>query len=419
VNAPLWIRMDPGLHAIAPTLVMLVGATLALGFPLGVFGAVLSGLQRYDLANGIGMAIGVLRLAVFMAVLHAHGGLVALAWASLGVNLAGHVWSWFAASRLLPQVPIGPRWVEPAYFRRIAAYGSWALIGALATNIAFQTDALVITAFIGTAFAAPFAIAGGLVDNARSLVTAAAYVLSPTASEMDALGQNEKLRHMLVAGSKYSVLVSWPVLLGLVVFGGNLLHTWVGARYESASLLVTILAIPTMVALPQATASSVLFGISRHKGIVLLSILSAVLNLALSVWWASHPAQMQALFGDTVRPGLVGVAMGTAVPLLVVSGVVTAWYACRVLAEPFLGYLWEGMLRPGIVCAVFLAPALVIQWRWHPMGWFPILGACAGSWLVFAAVAWFAGISANDRERWGRMAAGLMARRANEGGNRA
>ena len=418
VNAPLWIRMDPALHRIAPTLVLLVGGTLALGFPLGVFGAVLSGLQRYDLANGIGMAVGVLRMVAFITVLRANGGLVALAWTSLAVNFLGHLWSWFAVRRLLPHVAIGPAWVKREYFRRIAAYGSWALVGALATNIAFQTDALVITAFIGTAFAAPFAIAGGLVDNARSLVTAAAYVLSPTASEMDALGQGEKLRHMLVAGSKYSVLVSWPVLLGMIVYGPNLLHTWVGARYESASLLLTILAVPTMVALPQATASSVLFGISKHRGIVLLSILSAVLNLGLSVWWAGHPAAMAFLFGETVRPALVGVAMGTAVPLLVISGFVTAWYACRVLEEPFLAYLWAGMLRPGLVCVAFAFPAVAVQWRWHPVGWLPMLGACAGSWLVFAVIAWFAGISSGDRERWGRMASGLLVRRPAGGGSR-
>ena len=412
LNAPFWIRMDPALHGIAPTLVLIVGATLALGFPLGVSGAVLSGLQRYDLANGIGMAVGLLRLAAFVAVLRGGGGLVALAWTSLGVNLSGHVWAWWAARGLLPGVPLGIRWVRRDHFRRIAAYGSWALVGALATNIAFQTDALVITAFIGTAFASPFAIVGGLVDNARSLVNAAAFVLSPTASEMDALGEGGRLRAMLVAGSKYSVLVSWPVLMGLVVFGGSLLRTWVGRRYEPAALLLTILAVPTMVALPQATASSVLFGISRHRGIVLLSILSALLNLGLSVWWARSPSLMAAIFGNAVNPALVGVAMGTALPLLLVSGIATAVWACRVLGEPLVSYLWEGMLQPGLVSLAFLAPALAARALWHPVGWFPLLGACAGSWLVFAAVTWFVGISPGDRRRWGRMAAGLARRPA-------
>jgi O-antigen/teichoic acid export membrane protein len=410
-NTSAWIRVDPGLHAIAPTLVLLVGATLALGFPLGVFGAVLSGLQRYDVANGIGMAIGVLRMVAFIAVLRLGGGLVVLAWTSLAVNVLGHAWSWLAARRMLPGVRLGPDRVHGADLRRIADYGSWALVGALATNIAFQTDSLVITAFLGAALATPFALAAGLIDNSRSLVHAAAWVLSPTASEMDTLGEGEKLRRLMVAGSRYSVLVSWPVLFGLIVFGSNLLQTWVGARYAYAGTLLTVLALPTLVALPQATGASVLFGISRHRGIVVLSLLAALVNLGLSLWWARSPGLMRTLFGTGVPPGLMGVAMGTAIPLLLISGVATAFYACSVLQQPFGRYLWEGLVHPGIVSLAFLVPAALVQYWWHPVGWLPLFGACAGCWVVFAAVALATAIPAEDRVRWAAMM--LRVRRGN------
>ncbi|MEO7866111.1 MAG: oligosaccharide flippase family protein, partial [Candidatus Eisenbacteria bacterium] len=338
------------------------------------------------------------------------GGLVALAWASLFVNLLGHTWAYFATRRLMPGLSIKFSMVRKESLRMIASYGGWAMMGAVATNIAFQTDSLVITGLLGAALVTPFAFASGLVENARALVHAAAWVLSPTASELDTLGEQDKLRSMLIAGSKYSVFVSWPVLLGLIVFGSNLLQTWVGERYAYAGLLLTILAAPTMVALPQATASSVLFGISRHKGIVLIAMLSALCNLGLSVWWARWPEPMRALFGDAVPPGLVGVAMGTAVPLLVISGFVTAWYACSVLGQPLAQYLWEGLLQPGLVSLAFLAPALVVQYYWHPLGWGALLGACAGCWVVFALVTWFVGISASDRRRWAILVGGLRDR---------
>ncbi|HTR96528.1 MAG TPA: oligosaccharide flippase family protein [Candidatus Acidoferrales bacterium] len=409
-RAHTWLRVDHALLGIAPTLVLIVGATLALGFPLGVFGAVLSGLQRYDVANGIGMVVGVLRFVAFVGVLRAGGGLVVLAWTSLAVNLLGHMAAWVAARRVLPGVPIGPRWVRTEALRRIASYGGWALMGALATNIAFQTDSLVITAFLGAALVTPFALAAGLVDNSRQLVHAAAWVLSPTASEMDTLGEGDKLRRMFVAGSKYSVLVSWPVLIGLIVFGPNLLHTWVGGRYEWASRLLTILAVPTLVALPQATASSVLFGVSRHRGVVVLSLVAALVNLALSVVWARWPAPMRALFGNAIPPGLVGVAMGTAVPLFALSGLATAWFACRALGEPILRYAWEGLVQPGLVCLAFALPAVFAQRLWHPLGWGRLFGTCAGCWVLFALVAWGLGISGSDRSRWGAMLLGMLGR---------
>ena len=83
--------------------------------------------------------------------------------------------------------------------RRIGSYSGWAFIGALASNIAFQTDALVITGFLGSALVTPFALASGLVENARTLVYSATFVLSPTASELDTLGEKRKLHAMLVA----------------------------------------------------------------------------------------------------------------------------------------------------------------------------------------------------------------------------
>ena len=411
VNAASWIRLDASLYAIAPALVMVVGLSIALGFPLGVFGAVLSGLQRYDIANALGMIVGIVRALLFVVVLKMGGGLLALAWASLVMNVLGHAASWVYARRLLPGVGFGPQWVGREHLRRIASYGGYAFIGALATNIAFQTDALVITPILGAALVTPFALASGLVDNARTLVNSAAYVLAPTASELDTLGQGDKLRLMLVAGSRYSVLVSWPVLFGLILFGPNLLTTWVGAKYATAGILLTVLAVPTMVALPQATASSLLFGVSRHKGVVLLSILSAVLNLGLSLWWAHSPGLMAFLFGTALSPGLVGVAMGTAVPLFVVSGVATMVYACHALAQPFWRYFWDGMLHPGLVSLAFVLPAWAVQRQWHPLGWLPILGSCAACWIVFALIAWRFGISASDRARWGQMVPGLFGRK--------
>lgn len=408
--APAHLPLDPDQRALAPALVLLVGGTIALGFPLGVFGAVLSGLQRYDLANLVGVAAGVLRAVAFVVVIRMGGGLLALGWTSLIVNVLGHIVTAIMARALLPRARISPTFVDRPHLRAIASYGGWAFVGALASNIAFQTDSIVITSILGAALVTPFAIASGLVENARSLVTAATVVLAPTASEMETLGERDKLHAMLVAGCKYSVLLSWPVLLGLVIFGPNLLTTWVGERYASASLLLTILVVPTFVALPQATAASVLYGISRHRGIVILSIVAAVANLALSILWARWPAPMEALFGRTLDPGLVGVAMGTAVPLFVVSGVATAWYACRALEMPLLRYLDLGMLRPGLASLAFAIPAMAAQRAWHPTGWWPLLGTCAACWLVFVAVAWRFALPDDERARWARLVSGALGR---------
>jgi O-antigen/teichoic acid export membrane protein len=374
-----WFRIDPAMLPAARGAVALAGLSLALGFPLGVFGATLSGLQRYDLANLIGIGIAILRAIVFIVILRTGGGIVELAWGSLAANLVGHLITFLTVRRLLPALPYGRRWVDAATLRQIGAYSGFAFVGALATSIAFQTDSLVITAFIGAAAVTPFAL--------RTLVYSATWVLAPTASEMETLGETEPLQAMLIGGARYSVLLSWPVLAALVIFGGGLLSTWVGEKYREAALLLTALAVPTLLSLPQSAASSMLYGISRHKGMVTLSLLNALLNLGLSLLW--------------VKPwGLLGVALGTAVPLALVGGVATAVYAARAMKLSVRRYLWEGMGQPALVCLAFIVPALAIERLWNPVGWVPLGASVGGCWLLFAAAAWRWGVGPAERHRW-------------------
>ena len=382
-----WFHLAPQQIPVARATLILTGISLALGFPFSVFAAALSGLQRYDIANALGIVVLIVRALAFVVALRMGGGLVALAWVALATNLLGYLMTLIAVRRLIPDARYAWRYVNRPHVRRIASYSGLAFIGALATSLAFKTDALVITAFLGTALVTPFAIAAGLVDNARTLVHSATWVLSPTASELDTLGERGKLQAMLMNGAKVSVLICWPVLFALMVFGDSLLATWLGASYRSAATLITVLALPTLVALPQSAASSVLFGVSRHRVVVVLALLNALLNLGLSILW--------------VRPfGLTGVALGTAVPLAIVGGFATGVYAARALGLPLRRYFWEGMARPGIVSLAFLIPALALRAFWRPLGWGPLFVAVAVPWLIFAMTAWRWGFSAGERARW-------------------
>jgi O-antigen/teichoic acid export membrane protein len=415
------LHVAPGQAAEARQVILLAGLSIALGFPLGVFGAALSGLQRYDLANLVGMVVGVVRALAFVAVLRLGGGLVGLAWASLAMNLAGHAVSALLVTRLLPGLHLTVGGVTRQRLVLIGTYSGFAFVGALANSVTFQTDALVISAFLGAASVTPFALAAGLVDTVRQLVYSAAWVLAPTASDLDARGETGTLHAMVIAGAKYSVLVSWPVLFGLLVFGPDLLATWIGPRYVAEPLLRTLahpalwrasvsaapllvwLVLPTFVSLPQSAASSVLYGVSRHRGVVALALVNAAANLGLSILWA--------------RPfGLAGVALGTAIPLLLVGGIATAAYTAHALRLPLGRYAWQGFARPGLVTLTFLGPAVAVRALHAPSGWWQLAAATGGPWLLFLAVAWTVGLDADERRRWGRMVPGLFGARPAGGG---
>jgi len=141
----VWFHIAPEHIAEARATLWLAGASLAMGFPFGVFGAALSGIQRYDIANSVGIAVSLVRAALFVIVLHAHGGIVGLAWTSLGMSLIGHLLSWLFARRLLPALRFSLTHLDRAHLILVGSYMRIALIGALATSISFQTCALLLS----------------------------------------------------------------------------------------------------------------------------------------------------------------------------------------------------------------------------------------------------------------------------------
>jgi O-antigen/teichoic acid export membrane protein len=390
-----WFHIAPEQMEDARAVLLIAGASVSLGFLLGTYGAALSGLQRYDIANTIGVAVAIVRALLFWRILAAGGGLQALAWVSLAMNLVGYVASFLAVRRLLPGLPVGRRWVTGQHMKMVGSYSGYAFLSALSALVAFQTDALVITAFLGAAMVTPFALAASLMDNTRALVHSVTLVLAPAASELDARGEKDKLRALLVAGVRYSTLISWPVLFGLLVFGESFLVAWVGEQYRHSAQVLTILAVPTLLALPQVAGAHLLFGVDRHRGVVRLTLLNAALNLVLSLLW--------------VRPfGLVGVAMGTAVPLGLVYGIGMLVYSARSLDIPLRQFMREAMLAPVIASLGFLVPALAVRWLWPPVGWPALIASLAFCSAVYAPCAWRVGVTSHDRARWGRMIPGLF-----------
>ncbi|RME41607.1 MAG: hypothetical protein D6788_00895, partial [Planctomycetota bacterium] len=64
-----WFEVPPAWHGATRGMVLVSGLTLALTIPTYAYGAVLAGLQRFDLLSGTQIGADVLRLALVLALL--------------------------------------------------------------------------------------------------------------------------------------------------------------------------------------------------------------------------------------------------------------------------------------------------------------------------------------------------------------
>jgi O-antigen/teichoic acid export membrane protein len=170
----------------------------------------------------------------------------------------------------------------------------------------------------------------------------------------------------------------------LLVDGRALLRIWVGEEFLSAYPLLAVLTVGYMINLAQHPSLLIVIAKGRHGPLGWWSIAEGVANIILSiVWGMSH--------------GLLGVAMGTIVPMLVVKIIIQPWYALSAAEVSAWEYLGRGLGRPLMVGLLFV----VVTWKISISAetTAPLFAAMVGFHVViFLACAWLIGLTRVERQ---------------------
>jgi O-antigen/teichoic acid export membrane protein len=130
-----------------------------------------------------------------------------------------------------------------------------------------------------------------------------------------------------------------------LILGERFITLWMGKEYAHSGILVLmILSIGHLLSLVHYPIHYLLLGISRHYIIAYLRVAEAVVNIVLSIILVNYW-------------GIIGVALGTVIPHLVLMVIVLPAMACNLLEIKFFFFLRKSILRPlasavifGLVC---------------------------------------------------------------------
>jgi O-antigen/teichoic acid export membrane protein len=299
-------------------LVLLMGLGVGLSIPCSMPGAVLRGLQRYDIANLISIIGALLSATLTVTMLLLGGGVVGIVAINIPVTLVmqvPHVW---LIRRVAPNFRLGWHGAKWSFIRPLLGFSSSLFVLDLAGHLQTKTDELVIGAFLPVKVITPYAIARGLSEVLLVLTNQFTRVLLPLASELHAEKDGDRLRTLYIAGTRLTLVIALLIGCPLIIFRESILTLWIGAPYAEYGHLVLILALSCLIETSQWPAGSILQGIARHRVMAAMAICSGLGNLVLSV--------------VLVRPfGLTGVALGTLIPTAIVCLAVFLPYSMRVI----------------------------------------------------------------------------------------
>ncbi|HWR96919.1 MAG TPA: oligosaccharide flippase family protein [Candidatus Methanoperedens sp.] len=382
---PYFFNIPPNSVGTARIALLLTGASIAQGFVANVFVGVLMGLQRFYLVSRLGIVFSLIRALLTVIALSAGHGIVALGVIHLTMNTLVSLIVFRYARIHLPYY--SPRLVVPGReeFGRIAGYAKYVVANNIGEKLVFSTDALVVGIFLPISSLTYYAIGGSPVGYLRSMVLMMVSVMNPVSSALEARQDTQRLGTLFLGASKAAMLIGLPVCIGLIVLGGRFIGLWMGPQYSEVSgQILAILGASSLVGLPHFTIGSVLYGLGRHRIIALCRAAEAAVNLTLSILLVQ-------------RLGLVGVALGTLIPHVLVAGIVLPYLMARVLPIKLRDYYISAYLRPLLASGLFVLACLAIERFAAPQS-LPAFGALVATALVVYVVpCWMIALTGAER----------------------
>jgi O-antigen/teichoic acid export membrane protein len=220
---------------------------------------------------------------------------------------------------------------------------------------------------------------------ARDVTQSLMHAVVPDASRAGALGDRERLRALLVRGTKCGNAAILLLAVPAMAFAEPVLVHWLGPRFDEAAVVVWLLLASLLLNNNHMVAVGLLTGLGRIGALVRYHVVWAVANLAIAL--ALTPVL-----------GLEGVALGTLLPLLVLEPLYVRT-ALRELDLPAGPFLRDAVLRPYAAVLPAAALLLAIVATGHPWQPLAVLAASAAFALAYAASFWLVGMDRGEHER--------------------
>lgn len=392
-NLHLVTRLTAEQVEVGRTLLLIVGANVALRFLFGVFGSVIVGFQRYHLNNITSIVTSLAVAVVNVAVLLMGYGVVTLVATTTAVRILALLVYRMNAYRVYPGLSINWRLFNLDRLREVSGFSVFMLVLDAGYKLNYATDVLVIGSFIGAAAVALWAPAQRLAEMSLRLSNQLNEALFPVVVDCDASQRDARLRTVFVQGTRLSLATVLPVAGGLAILAHPLLAAWIDRSFTTTATIVQILALVVIVRVGSSTASVVLKGAGMHKRLTTLVGVMSLANLGLSI------ALIPGL-------GLVGVAVGTLVPVSATAIFGLFPTACRRVGVSIVRMIREA-LWPALWPAAIAGSVLVLTR--HRM---PATLAAVALQLVIGAAIYYAlfalAIGARARREYLRQAASLL-----------
>ncbi len=366
---------------------IMFGVGTAVIFPFGFFVEVLRGLHEIKLRNFIQMAFTILNFGLMYYVIKSGFALKGMTIVTIGISLLTNLVMAVYSFRKIPTLKISFKLYDFKLLKQVMTFSIFAYIITFTNLIIYRTDQLVISVFASVSLVAVYQISSRLAMTFKQFSSQFLDNLAPVAASLFASKQDNKLAKILIESNRLLGFVSTLLLVPLVVFVKPLLQIWLELN-DPDGIKVAIILLFSMyiIVFFRSSSKSVLLMGNKHKTLSRVAIIECIANLGLSIFLI-------------YRLGIIGVAIGTFIPNLIITVSYNIPQAIKFSEITLKEFIMQSVIHSLWIGAVTFAFAYGLRYILYPTTFLMLLTVCALTAIFYLVLYYIFGTYGWERKQ--------------------
>lgn len=267
----------------AKQLFLLMLLNIALSFFINYFSGVITGYERFGVANSFKLVRIVFKYAILWFLLSLGFKSVALVSLDLTITIIMMmVESFYCFNNL--KIKIKYHYFDKKLLTLVGTFSFAVFLQAIVNQVNQNIDRVILGAMTNTNVVAMYSISLVIYSMFNNITGVIGSVYIPQATKMVTEGaSNEELTDLVIRPGRIQFIVGGAISAGFLLFGKNFIKIWVGDDFLGAYLPTLLLIIPSIVPMMQNVSNTILDALMKRLGRSLILIIMALINVLLTI----------------------------------------------------------------------------------------------------------------------------------------
>ena len=329
---------------IAKNLMILLTINLAISFPMSVFTSFITAHERFIFLKISNIGKTVFSPALSIIALFFGYGSIGVVIATTAINLlVDAINIYYCFSKL--KMRFSFRKMEFYKLKEIFVFSVFIAMNQLIDQINWQTDKIILGKMISSAAVSIYAIGASINMYYVQFSSAISNLYGPKINQIVVRNDKEmnvELTHLMTNVGMFQFFLLFLILTGFIFFGEYFIMIWAGTGYKESFYVALFLMIPETIPLIQNIGIEIQRAKNKHKFRSIIYLIMALVNVGISIFLC-------------FLYGVVGVAVGTTISILIANVIImNIYYHRRLNIDMF--YFWKSIIK---MLPLFIVPLLI------------------------------------------------------------